>query len=59
MDTTSFQTSIDHVFLHHSMAMGNLNKTKETTQTATTALKVEDHYPLESKSLLLDQNLLT
>ena len=42
----------------HSMAMGNLNKSKETTQTATTALKVEDHYPLESKSLLLDQNLL-
>ena len=23
----------------HSMAMGNLNKSKETTQTATTALK--------------------
>ena len=24
----------------HTMAMGNLNKSKETTQTATTALKV-------------------
>ena len=25
---------------HHSMAMGNLNKSKETTPTTTTALKV-------------------
>ena len=35
------------------MAMGNLNKSKETTQTATTALKVatlEDHYPQKIKS---------
>ena len=26
--------------IYHSMAMANLNKSKETTQTATTALKV-------------------
>ena len=37
----------------HSMAMGNLNKSMETTPTTTTALKVaslEDHYPQKSKS---------
>ena len=34
-------TCSSHVFTNpHSMAMGNLNKSKETTQTATTALKV-------------------
>jgi hypothetical protein len=30
--------------------MGNLNKSKETMQTVTAALKVEDHYPPKLKS---------
>ena len=37
------------------MAMGNLNQSKETKPTTTTALKVatlEDHYPQKLKSLL-------
>ena len=43
----------------HSMDMGNLNKGKKAKPTTTTALKVapyvEDHYPQELKSLILDQ----
>ena len=41
---------------YHSMAMGNLNKSKETTPTTTTALKVtlEDHFPQELKSPISD-----
>ena len=38
----------------HSMAMGNLNKSKETKPTVTTASKVEDHYPQELKSPFTD-----
>jgi hypothetical protein len=38
----------------HRMAMGNLNKSKETKTTVTTVSKVEDHYPQESKSSLTD-----
>ena len=45
------------------MAMGNLNKIKETKPTTTTALKVhsnlEDHYPQKLKYPLSDQNLLS
>ena len=37
----------------HSMAMGNLNESKETTQTATTDNTLEDHYPQKLKSPLL------
>ena len=33
----------------HIMAMGNLNKSKETKPTTNTALKLEDHYPKELK----------
>ena len=46
------------------MARGNLEKSKETTQTATKALKVatgstiDDHYAQKLKSLLVDPNLL-
>ena len=37
---------------NHSMAMGNLNKRKETTPTTSTTLK--DHFPQELKSPLSD-----
>ena len=36
------------------MAMGNLNKSKETKPTTNTALKLEDHYPKELKFPLPD-----
>ena len=47
--------------LPHSMAMGNLNKIKETKPTTTTALRVAPYgtfNPQKLKSPLLDQNLL-
>ena len=42
------------------MAMGNLNKSKEATQTATIkGSTLGDHYSQKLESSLLDQNLLS
>ena len=62
LQSSLFISTKFHEIVSHSMAMDNLNKSKETTQTATTTLKVAplgDHYPQKSKLPLLDQNLLS
>ena len=55
--STFYKQYWPHMVSTHRMAMGNPNKSKETIQTATTALKLEHHYPQKLKSSLLDRNL--